>query len=38
MGGLLATISEQAIPPSFWHQIRDEMQAELGAQAALQAG
>jgi hypothetical protein len=38
MGGLLATISEQAVPPSFWRQIRDEMRAELDADAALQAG
>jgi hypothetical protein len=38
MGGLLATISEQAIPPSFWHQIRDEMRAELGTEVVLQVG
>lgn len=38
MGSLLATISEQAIPPSLWHQIRDEMRAELGREFALQAG
>jgi Domain of unknown function (DUF4192) len=38
MGGLLATISEQAIPPSLWHQIRGEMRAELGTEVVLQAG
>lgn len=38
MGRLLADISARAIPPSIWHEIRDDMRAEFDADWAPLAG
>jgi Domain of unknown function (DUF4192) len=38
MGRLLADISERAIPPSIWHEIRDDMRVEFDADWAPLAG
>lgn len=38
MGRLLADISERALPPSLWQQMRGEVQAELRAELGMLAG